>query len=406
MRTCNQIAKLRGKRVMDRRPILLLGVSQFVYWGIAYYAFSALLVSMGVEFHASEASVAGAFSLGLGISAVAAVRVGHALDHGAGVRVMRIGSLLGAPLLVAWSFAENLAQVYAVWAVLGAVMASVLYETAFALVTRTVNEPRQRLSALASVTVFGGLSSSFFLPLCGWLVTHGDWRVALRVLAAIWFLMAVLLIRFGLPPFDIPKGTLFDHDKPPPQRIRVWLIAAPFVTAVFASMSVITLVIPTLVDHGVSLEQAAWVLAALGIMQLPGRLWFWRARTFSPALFLIVPLILQASGLAALGVAQTLPIAFGGVALFGLGAGLHTLARPWLVPLVFGVLATGRVNGAIARGQAFARAAGPFASVFAYEHVGPRIVFLTFGFGVIALCPLARWASRQIDVQSPGATSY
>lgn len=36
---------------------------------------------------------------------------------------MRIGSLLGAPLLVAWSFAENLAQVYAVWVVLGAVMA-------------------------------------------------------------------------------------------------------------------------------------------------------------------------------------------------------------------------------------------------------------------------------------------
>ena len=71
-----------------------------------------------------------------------------------------------------------------------------------------------------------------------------------------------------------------------------------------------------------------------------------------------MPLALQAVGLRLLGLAPNLPIAFIGVATFGIGPGPHTLSHPWVIPQLFGVAATGRVNGAIACGQRVARAAG------------------------------------------------
>lgn len=48
-----------------------------------------------------------------------------------------------------------------------------------------------------------------------------------------------------------------------------------------------------------------------------------------------------------------------GVMLFASGAGLTTLARPYLVLHVYGADRAGQINGMIARGQQLARAAGP-----------------------------------------------
>ena len=63
-----------------------------------------------------------------------------------------------------------------------------------------------------------------------------------------------------------------------------------------------------------------------------------------------------------------------GVSLFACGAGLTTLARPYLVLHVYGADRAGAVNGVIARGQQLARACGPvsaaaLASVSGYGRV-------------------------------------
>lgn len=109
----------------------------------------------------------------------------------------------------------------------------------------------------------------------------------------------------------------------------------------------------------------------------------------SPRMLLVAPLLLQAGGLIALFASATLVGALLGIAVFGLGAGLHTVARPWIVPQLFGVAAAGRVNGAIARAQGLARAAGPFVAAAATARVGGGPVFLSLALLLLLSCPLA-----------------
>lgn len=388
----------------------ILGAGQCVYWGILYYAFSVLLVPVRDELGTSDAAVAGAFSAGLAVNAVLATAVGRWLDRGGGVAMLRGGALAGAGLLLAWSWVENLAGLYAVWMGLGACMALVLYETAFALITRAYGDPAARLRALASVTVMGGLASTLFLPLVGAGVAHLGWRLTLRLLVVVWLITTIWLERAALPGlYASDRSTRPALSSTPTigtvDRRLLWWTGAPFVTATFAAMALTTLVVPSLVARGHPIEQAAWVLAALGVMQLPGRLWLLRrgSRDLSPSSLLVAPMALQVLGLALLGTAGSLAGAFSGVAIFGVGAGLHTLARPWIVPLIFGTEAAGRTNGVIARAQGFARAAGPFAVAAASGWVGSNAVFLVLSLALLACCPLAYALSRHPSLSAHSA---
>src|SRR6185295_7045897 len=54
------------------------------------------------------------------------------------------------------------------------------------------------------------------------------------------------------------------------------VLATAFVLSTFGSMSLTTMLIPVLVARGHSPTTGATVLAALGVMQLPGRIWVLR----------------------------------------------------------------------------------------------------------------------------------
>ncbi|MBS0514289.1 MAG: hypothetical protein JSS16_02270 [Proteobacteria bacterium] len=383
-----------------RSAIWGLGVSQCVYWGIIYYAFSVLLVPMREEFHASNTAIVGAFSMGLGISALLAPHVGRWLDDGRGIALLRYGAWLGGVLLLAWSYVTSLTELYAVWVGLGVTMAAVLYETAFALVVRMIEQPQSRLSALAIVTVMGGLSSTIFVPIVGTVIAHEGWRTALRVLMVIWVAAAAYMEWRTLPALHAAESRLTLAAAPQRSRLPLGLIVlvgVPFVVGIFAAMALTTLVIPMLVDQGQPIDRAAWVLAALGIMQLPGRIWLGRGSTALPSsVLLVLPVILQATGLLLLAYAASLPIAFAGVGIFGLGAGLHTLARPWVVPQLFGVASAGEVNGIIARAQGIARAVGPALAALTYGQFGSTVVFSLLAVAMALTIVLATRASTQL----------
>ncbi len=387
-----------------RRAVWVLGAVQCVYWGVLYYAFAVLLVPMRDELQTTDARIAAAFSLGLGVNAALAAGVGRLLDRGRGAELMRGGAIAAAALLWLWSEVTSLAALYAVWAALGATMALVLYESAFALVTRLFRDSQERLRALASITVLGGLASTVFLPLTGTAVIELGWRPALKVLAVIWLLAIWLMEHSALPVLREPGSV----DPPasardlPEAPATIFPIAAPFVLATLAAMALTTVLIPMLVARGVGVDAAALVLAGLGITQLPGRLWLWLGgRGAAPRTLLLAPLLLQAGALVILATGRTLLVDFVGVAVFGLGAGLHTLARPWVVPQLFGIAQAGRINGVIARAQGVARAAGPVAAAAAYGRFGGAAVFSLLALMLLASCGLAHATARRVANLSP-----
>jgi hypothetical protein len=135
-------------------------------------------------------------------------------------------------------------------------------------------------------------------------------------------------------------------------------------------------IVAALIERRLSPARAALVGGLFGVMQLPGRLLMTR-RTFtpSPPALLVVSFGLQIAGLAALSFDSVQIAMWLGVMVFACGAGLTTLARPYLVVQIYGVEQAGRINGRIARGQQLARAAGPVSAAALAGVIGYGKVF-------------------------------
>ncbi len=382
---------------MDRRTraaVWWLGAAQCVSWGVLYYGFPVWQVPLQAQLGVPMAVVAAAYSAALLVAAVSAPRVGRGFDRGRGPLLLRIGLLAAVVGLVMLAHARSVLVLFLAWLAIGLGMALTLYESAFALVQQAITAPAPRLRALAAVTVMGGLASTLFLPLTGSLLGLLDLRAALlagavAVLAAGWIVERWVLP--GLPPMlaeTISPAATTIHPRRP-----IAALAIVFTAGTVAGMAVVTLLVPLLVSRGADLAEAAMVLAALGIAQLPGRLWLLRGgRLPSAAVLTMWPMALQAAGLLVVAGAGSPVLAAAGVALFGLGAGLHTLARPWLVQERFGAEA-GYRNGQVARLQGLGRALGPVAAVAAAMLVGSQWVLVALAGLLLVLLPLARSVS-------------
>ena len=144
-------------------------------------------------------------------------------------------------------------------------------------------------------------------------------------------------------------------------------------------------IVAALIERRLTPSRAALIGGLFGVMQVPGRL-LMTNKSFTPAPFplLLVSFGLQIVGLVAL-MADTLQAAMWiGVIVFASGAGLTTLARPYLVLHVYGAEQAGRVNGVIARGQQLARAAGPVSAAALASFAGYGKVFAALAALLVA----------------------
>jgi hypothetical protein len=299
-------------------------------------------------------------------------------------------------------------QLYVAWGVLGLAMAALLYESAFALVIRAVDDPAVRLHALAAVTVMGGLASTLFLPTLALVTEHAGWRATQLAGALAVALAAVAMQRVVLP--RLPQNAVVAAPPAAPRAsrrdARFLVLAAAFAAGTVSAMAVTTLLIPLLIARSVPAPLAATALAALGIAQLPGRLWLLRGGAAPSArAFAMLPLALQAAGLVGIAIATNLVWSTASVALFGVGAGLHTLARPWLVQRLYGTAEAGYWNGQLARIQGFGRALGPVLVVVLATTTSAPIVLAAAGAVLLLLAPVAGALLRDPTDPLPGRLS-
>src|SRR2546422_4854327 len=115
----------------------------------------------------SRVEITGAFSVGMGVAALAALPVGRWIDRHGARALMTAGSCLGTALLLVWSRVESLPALYAIWCLMGLALAATLYEPAFAAVVRWV-ATRRRDQALLTLTLARARASTIFLPPEAW----------------------------------------------------------------------------------------------------------------------------------------------------------------------------------------------------------------------------------------------
>ena len=377
------------------RAIWAIGCGQLVNWGVLYFAFSVLLIPLEAAFGAPRWIVAGAFSSGLLVSAFAAPTVGRLADRGQGPAVMQAGGMVAAGLLIAWAAAPSLLSTYLVWAALGLCMAAILYEPVFAIVGRAFDDPQGRLRAIATVTVTGGLASTVFLPGTAALVARFDWRSAIVALALLLAVTTVIVGQIAFRDHDWSAATIRDAvtggataGGNAAALAGINELSVIFAISIVVNAAVASNLVAALTDRGLAPTFAASVAGTFGIMQLPGRL-FLTNPTFAPhpAKLLMFSFVLQVIGLVALMFHGTFGMWLG-VAAFAGGAGLTTLARPYLVLHRYGADRAGYANGIIARAQQLARAAGPvsaaaMAGITGYPAVFGSLALLLTLAGVI-----------------------
>ena len=371
--------------------VATLSITETVTWGIVYYGFPVFLRPMEQDLGASRVAVTGAFSVGLGVSALAALPVGRWIDRHGARGLMTGGSCLATLLTFAWSRVETLPALYAVWVGMGFAMAATLYEPAFAVVVSWF--PRGRDRALLVVTLAAGLASTIFMPIEAWLLSWVGWRRALTILAIVLGVITIpmhaALLRRGPGASASPRVASASVARAPGMTLGAarrtvvfWVLTAAFFVSNFATAALSTHLIPFLADHGYSATVAATAIGWMGAMQLPGRILFVPISTRLGARVMVATVFLaQALGtgqLPFLGLIATL-IPF--IVLQGAANGMATLARATSIAEIFGTRHYGAIAGAVALGANGARAIGP---------VGASLLWVGLGS-----YPSVFWAARR-----------
>ncbi len=391
------------------RMLLGLSVAEVTAWGILYYSFSVFLNPMHDALGWSTAELTGAYSLALLLSGFAAIPVGRWLDWRGPRLLMSLGSIVAALLLVAWAKVHNILAFYAIWVGIGIVMATVLYEPAFYVVSQWFDRYRSR--ALTLLTFVGGFASVIYLPLSGWLVRSYGWREALLILAAVLLVgtlpIDVLLLRrhprdLGLEPdgetkAERTRASVTAPSATMPQAVRdpgFWWLTGSFCLVMFTAVAVTIHLIPYLTDRGYSSGFAASIAGLVGLFALPGRLIFTPLggridRRYVTALIFL----LQTLAIGTLLMWHSTLGIFAFVALFGAGFGAITPARAALVAELYGPVNYGSIAGVLALWVTVARALGPFAAGIIFSAFGSYTpVFWT----LLVASALASLAALQI----------
>ena len=167
----------------------------------------------------------GALSLGLLSTGVVAFPVGTWIDH-TRRGVMTLCSLAGGLLLLAWAQVETPWVFYGIWVFIGASMAGVLYEPAFAVITAVFGPDAARHYGTDAVA---GFASTVFMPLTQLLIGTLGWRNALLILGALNLLVPAPARRVcpwndGSHPPEAPQD-----DAPPAPELRAILRGRVFV---------------------------------------------------------------------------------------------------------------------------------------------------------------------------------
>jgi MFS family permease len=358
-----------------RRATLTLAVTQLVSWGVLFYGFAVVAPSVVDDTGWSETAVAGAFSVGLLVSGLAAPAVAATLSRRDPRVVLTGGSVLGVAGMLLFAGAQHVAVLYIAWVVIGLAMAATLYEPAMAVVVAL--DPARRHRTLAVLTVAGGLASTVFAPVGGVLVDHFGWRSALVVLAVAGGVGTALLHvaampaapRLAAPPEPVSPAMFQLRSV---RRLRTALLFEQ--AAVLATTAHL---IGLLVDSGATLGYAGATLGVMGLGKVAGRVLLLGPKHGRSLLALAALCnVVQFVGLAVpLATTQNAAL-FGSAAVVGAASGATTVLRPLLVVDLVGPRAFAAVNARLQRSTTISRAAAPFALGAGVTAVGWRVSWL------------------------------
>jgi MFS family permease len=315
---------------------------------------------------------------------------------------MTSGSVLAVPAVIGIAAAPSLAWYFTAWALAGIAMAGVLYQPAFAALTRWWG-PR-RVTALTVLTLLGGLASTIFAPITAALVESLGWRqtyVVLAVVLAVVTIPAHLIGLRGRWPAAEPAAEAH-RDPGAIARSRPFvLLVIAVALATFSAFAVVVNQVPLLIERGLSPTAAAWALGLGGLGQVLGRLGYGRlsrATSVRTRGVLIIALGAVATVLLAIlpGPAGLLVAV---AMLAGAARGVFTLLQATAISDRWGSTHYGRLGGLLTAPAMLATALAPWAGAALAEALGgyPPVFAVLAALAAVAAALAAGAVPRRAD---------
>lgn len=347
--------------------VWILAVTQVISWGTLYYAFGILAPEMQREFGWRAEIVFGAFSWSLLVVGAVATPAGIMLDRYGGRPVMGLGSLICGIGFITLGMTHSIAQYFVAWTVLGVAMALVLYEAAFATISREFGDGARR--GISTLSLFGGLASTVFWPLTltlnhalGWRETYVLFGVVQLALCAPLHLLLTAREKTVPQPHKYVAQEAAGYSlKDAIRHPTFWKLALAFSANSFVFSALSVHLIPILQRFGYPVATAVLFATLIGPMQVAGRLGEMGfanrvlPQTVGKLTFAVVPAALLA--LLLFGERQPALAVF--CILYGLSNGILTIVRGTVPRELFGRENYGAISGALAGPALLSKAAGP-----------------------------------------------
>ena len=393
----------RESRYYGWRLVWALGATTIVSYGTTQYLFQVLVVPIQHDLGGSRAEISGAYSLSFVSAGLIGLAAGRIVDRRGARLLMALGSLVGGLALVALSQIHELWQLYVLWAGFIALSnAFTFYPVTFIVITNWF--VRRRGSALALLTLLGGLASPIFIPLAGFLVGSGlGWRgtVLLFGLLQIAIALPIHLFVVRRHPEDHglrPDGELAGGEPGPAAhsgagvreafaRTAFWTLTLASALGLLAHAVLLTHQVAYLIGRGFDPRLAATAAGLLGVASLPGRYVINRiSERVNPQILLGLCALVQAAGVALLAMAAGQALLWAFVVVYGAAFGAISPLRASTMADQFGRRAFGAITSAQGLVVAIAAAAGPVLAGTLYDrtHTYELALWLTSATFVVA----------------------
>lgn len=381
--------------------VWLLALGQTLSYAGVYYAFPALLPDLIAQMGWRVADLAFGPTLGFLVMAALIPISGRLLDRGYGGWMMVLGPILGAACLVGLGFVAAIWQWNALWLLIGVAQAGCLYETCFALLTRSLEGAAQPAltvpagltarGAITRITLIAGFSSTLSFPLGRLLAGAGQtafvFFAGLVLMAAVINFAAIRLLHLGTAAAPVPPATK-PHLRAILGRRAFWSITAIF-SAIWLSHGILLTYVLLLFEHqGAGVRMATFAAASIGPAQVAARLILLsgeaRISNARATIWALSSIVLAGVLLRTAGAAPGLIFAF--AAFQGAGAGLLSILRPVLVADFLGRANFGAISAAVSVGPIVATAAAPAVGAALMLRGGAAMILsVSLGLAVAAL---------------------
>jgi MFS family permease len=363
--------------------MVVLGITTIISYGTTQYLFGVLVVPLDATFHWGRASISGAYALGLILAGLLGVPIGYLVDRRGARLLMSSGSALASFALIGLARVDALWQFYLLWSGgLGLAMALTLYPVTFTVVANWF--VRKRGTALAVLTLVGGLSSPICIPLAGALVAHVGWRTTLVVLGLAQLFIALPLHAFLLRRHPEDLGLSPDGEPALPRQAHVplpgatlsealgspvfWMLTVSLALVMLGSTVVFVHQVAFMISRGTGAVLAATLSGMLGLASLPGRYVFNVLSTrISSQKLLTLSVVAQAVGIVVLVLASSLDWLILYVIVYGTAYGAFSPLRASVMADHFGRRAYGSITAVQGIPVAVCAGLGPLAAGWLYD---------------------------------------